>query len=77
MEEYCHCGYEVEYDCDWSDFAPSRNYVACSFCHDEKLGVPNLGGLIKRAPDGRKSLLLSSINRKRSLKPSYLTCEGK
>ena len=34
MEEYCHCGHEVEYGRDWS----RRQYVACPLFENEDLG---------------------------------------
>ena len=38
MEEHCHCGHEVEYGRHWSDFDPSRQYIACLLVYDEGLG---------------------------------------
>ena len=37
MEEYCHCGHEVKYGRDWSDFYPGREYVVCPLFEDEGL----------------------------------------
>ena len=37
MEEHCHCGHEVEYDRDWRDFDPGRQYIACPHFHNEGL----------------------------------------
>ena len=41
IKQYC-CGHEVEYGRDWSDFDPSRQYVACPLFHDEGLGCTNI-----------------------------------
>ena len=37
MEEYCHCGHEVQYDRNWSDFNRRRQYVACPLFEYEGL----------------------------------------
>ena len=37
MEEHCHYGHEVKYDCDRSDFNPYCRYIVCLFFHDEGL----------------------------------------
>ena len=38
MEEHCHCSHEAEYDHDWSDVDPGRQYVAYPLVHGEALG---------------------------------------
>ena len=54
MEEYCYCDHEVEYGHDWSDFDPSRQYVACPLFEDESLECTyTLGELIQMAPNGK------------------------
>ena len=37
MEEYCHCGHEVEYGRNWSNFDLGRQYVVCPLFEDEGL----------------------------------------
>ena len=38
IEEHCHCGYKVEFDFNWSEFNPDRQYVARLIFQDEGLG---------------------------------------
>ena len=73
MEEYCHCGHEVECGRDWSNFDHGHQYIACPYSKMKVWDAPTLGGLIRRAPNGKKTLLLSVIKRMRTLEMRYIT----
>ena len=55
------------------------NMLLVHFIMMKDWGVPTLDGLIQWVPNDKKTLLLllSSIKIKKTLKPSYITCEGK
>ena len=67
MEELCHCGHEVVYNRDWSDFDTIVNMLLVHFSKMKGWDAPTLGGLIQRALNGKNTSLLSSIKRMKSL----------
>ena len=67
MEELCHCGYEIEYDRDWSDFDPGRQYVAYQLFQDEELECTYFRWVDPEGTEWKNTSLLSSIKRMRSL----------
>ena len=73
MEEYCHCGHEVEYGHDWSNFDPRRQYIACPLFKDEGLECTYFRWVDSEGTKWKKKTLLSSTKRMMSLEPRYIT----
>ena len=58
MEELCHCGYEVEYGSDWSDFDPGRQYVTCPLFEDENLRCTYFRWVDPEGTDWQKTIII-------------------
>ena len=58
MEECCHCGHEVEYGRDWSNFDPGRQYVACPLFEDEGLGCTYFRWVDPEATKWQKDIII-------------------
>ena len=68
MEEHCHCGFEVNMVLIGATLILVINIKLVHFSMMKDWDVTTLGGLIQEAPIDEKTLLLSLIKRKRSLK---------